>query len=85
MRAKSQKHAEYEIVEAILHQFNFAEVFTKLGGVKRGGVPDDPVAWDRVTKACGKLRRELERKQEKLRKYLPEDHLDYEEKGEEKI
>ena len=83
MRAKSQKHAEYEIVEAILYQFKFGEIYTKLGGVKRGGVPDDPVAWSRVSKACKKLKEELIRKQEKLRKYLPEDHVDYVEKGEE--
>ncbi len=75
MRAKSQKHAEYEIVGAILHQFSFAEIFTALGP------RDDPVAYDRVTKAARKLRDEFDRKREKLRKYLPEDHVDYVGKG----
>ena len=77
MRAKSQKHAEYEIVGAILYQFKFGEIFEKLGP------RDDPVAYDRVTKAAKKLREEFDRKREKLRKYLPEDHVDYLAKGEE--
>jgi len=76
MRAKSQKHAEYEIVGAILVQFSFAEIFERLG--PKG----DPVAYDRVTKAARKLRDEFDRKREKLRKYLPEDHVDYLAKGE---
>ena len=76
MRAKSQKHAEYEIVGAILVQFSFAEIFERLG--PKG----DPVAYDRVTKAARKLRDEFDRKREKLRKYLPEDHVDYLRKGE---
>ena len=77
MRAKSQKHAEYEIVGAILEQFSFAAVFERLGP------RDDSVAYNRVTKAARKLRDEFDRKREKLRKYLPEDHVDYLRKGEE--
>ena len=77
MRAKSQKHAEYEIVGAILVQFSFAEIFERLG--PKG----DPVAYNRVTQAAKKLRDEFDRKREKLRKYLPEDHVDYLRKGEE--
>ena len=77
MRAKSQKHAEYEIVGAILNQFSFAEIFESLGP------KEDSVAYDRVTKAARKLRDEFDRKREKLRKYLPEDHVDYLRKGEE--
>jgi len=76
MRAKSQKHAEYEIVGAILVQFSFAEIFERLGP------KEDSVAYDRVTKAARKLRDEFDRKREKLRKYLPEDHVDYLAKGE---
>lgn len=77
MRAKSQKHAEYEIVGAILYQFTYGPVFKELGP------KDDQVAYDRVTKAAKKLREEFDRKREKLRKYLPEDHVDYLAKGEE--
>ena len=77
MRAKSQKHAEYEIVGAILEQFSFAEIFERLGP------RDDSVAYNRVTNATKKLRDEFNRKREKLRKYLPEDHVDYLRKGEE--
>ena len=77
MRARSQKHAEYEIVEYILQEMPFVGIFQRLGP------KEDQVAYNRVTKACKKLRKELERKQEKLRKYLPEDHVDYEEKVEE--
>jgi len=79
MRAKSQKHAEYEIVDAILQQ---------LQGITNGdiiltmGPIDDPVAYDRVTKGAQKLRDEFDRKREKLRKYLPEDHVDYLGRGE---
>ena len=76
MRAKSQKHAEYEIVGAILYQFTYGPVFRELG--PKG----DQVAYDRVTKAAKKLRDEFDRKREKLRKYLPEDHVDYLAKGE---
>ena len=71
MRAKSQKHAEYEIVEYILKQMPFVGIFDRLG--PKG----DTVAYNRVTKACKKLKNELVRKQEKLRKHLPEDHVDY--------
>ena len=77
MRAKSQKHAEYEIVGAILYQFKFGKIFQELGQ------KDDPVAYDRVTKAAKKLREEFDRKREKLRKYLPDDHVDYVRRGEE--
>ena len=77
MRAKSQKHAEYEIVGAILVQFSFAEIFERLGP------KEDSVAYNRVTKAAKKLRDEFDRKREKLRKYLPEDHVDCLRKGEE--
>ena len=76
MRAKSQKHAEYEIVGAILVQFSFAEIFESLGP------KEVSVAYNRVTKAARKLRDEFDRKREKLRKYLPEDHVDYLERGE---
>lgn len=79
MRAKSQKHAEYEIVGAILYQFTTAPIFNELGP------EDDVVAYNRVTQACKKLCDEFHRKREKLRKYLPEDHVDYLAKGEEKI
>ena len=77
MRAKSQKHAEYEIVEYILREMPFVGIFQRLGP------KEDQVAYNRVTKACKKLKEELIRKQEKLRKYLPEDHVDYVERGEE--
>ena len=77
MRAKSQKHAEYEIVGAMLYQFTYGPVFKELGGVTRDGIADDPIAYNRVSKACKKLKNEIVRKQEKLRKYLPEDHVDY--------
>ena len=46
------------------------------------GPRDDPVAYDRVTKGAQKLRDEFDRKREKLRKYLPEDHVDYLGRGE---
>ena len=80
MRARSQKHAEYEIVEAILHQLR---AITHGDIVLTMGPRDDPVACDRVTKGAQKLRDEFDRKREKLRKYLPEDHVDYLAKGEE--
>ena len=79
MRAKSQKHAEYEIVGAILVQFSFAEIFESLGP------KEDSVAYNRVTKAARKLRDEFDRKREKLRKYLPEDHVDYVGKGDREV
>ena len=77
MRAKSQKHAEYEIVDYIFREMPFVGIFQRLGP------KEDQVAYKRVSKACTKLVNELKRKQEKLRKYLPEDHVDYLEEGEE--
>ena len=71
MRAKSQKHAEYEIMNYILHEMPFVNIFNRLGP------KEDKVAYDRVTKACQKLKNEFIRKQKKLQKYLPEDHVDY--------
>jgi len=82
MRAKSQKHAEYEIVEHILNGMP-GSLTTRTGVYESLGPEHDKAAYNRVTMACNKLREELERKQEKLRKYLPKGHADFEEKGEE--
>jgi len=87
MRAKNQKHAEYEIAKTIAENLGglLPPRCSTEGGLispEWGKSHEDKHAFDRVRKAANKIRNELLGKMERLRKHLPEDHVDYEGKEE---
>ena len=82
MRAKSIKHAEYEIAKTMVE--NMGSLLPPRCSTDGGTISPlwsnkdtDVHATQRVVKAAVKIRKELRNKMEKLRKHLPENHVDY--------
>ena len=82
MRAKSIQHAEYEIVKTMIE--NMGSLLPPRCSTDGGTISPlwsekdkDEHATKRVSKAAIKIRKELNNKMEKLRKHLPENHVDY--------
>ena len=78
MRFKSVKHAEYEIIRAILHNPNNENFIVSIHKVREKGVPEgDKVADKRFTKAAANIISILRNLQGSRLSSLPEGHMDY--------
>ena len=78
MRFKSVKHAEYEILKAIMATRVEGTFHESIEGIKMIGVPsNDKVAEQRFNKAASNIVKVISNMAEKRSRYLPEEHPEY--------
>ena len=78
MRFKNVKHAEYEIIRAILHNPNNENFIVSIHKVREKGIPEgDDVAEKRFNKAAANIISIMRNLQGSRLSSLPEGHMDY--------
>tara|TARA_R110000850_G_C9951784_1_gene463714 strand:+ start:1681 stop:1962 length:282 start_codon:yes stop_codon:yes gene_type:complete len=78
MRFKNVKHAEYEIINAILRNPNSDNFNVSIHRVRERGIPEgDVVAEKRFTSAAANIIKVLRNMQGSRLSSLPEGHADY--------
>ena len=78
MRFKNVKHAEYEILRAILHNPNNENFIVSIEKVRERGIPKgDVVAEKRFKKAAANIISIIRNLQGSRLSSLPEGHMDY--------
>ena len=78
MRFKNVKHAEYEILRAILHNPNNENFIVSIEKVREKGIPKgDTVAEKRFKKAAANIISIIRNLQGSRLSSLPEGHMDY--------
>lgn len=78
MRFKNVKHAEYEILRAILHNPNNENFIVSIERVREKGIPKgDLVAEKRFKKAAANIISIIRNLQGSRLSSLPEGHMDY--------
>lgn len=78
MRFKNVKHAEYEILRAILHNPNNENFIVSIEKVREKGIPKgDLVAEKRFKKAAANIISIIRNLQGSRLSSLPEGHMDY--------
>jgi len=78
MRFKNVKHAEYEILRAILHNPNNENFIVSIEKVREKGIPKgDAVAEKRFKKAAANVISIIRNLQGSRLSSLPEGHMDY--------
>ncbi len=79
MRFKSVKHAEYEILKALLVTEVEQTFHESVNEIKMIGIPsNDKVAEQRFNKAASNITKVIFNMLEKRSKHLPEEHIEYE-------
>jgi len=78
MRFKSVKHAEYEILKALLVTKVEQTFHESVNEIKMIGIPNgDKVAEQRFNKAASNITKVIFNMLEKRSKYIPEEHIEY--------
>ena len=78
MRFKNVKHAEYEILRAILHNPNNENFIVSIEKVRERGIPKgDEVAEKRFTQSVASIGTFLTNMMERRKHRLPKNHPDY--------